>query len=56
MTPIEVEESMFGEYQRFEVISPTADGIISLEQLMGDKVEPRKDFVFSNIDFSKIEV
>ena len=56
MQPEDVERSMFGEYQRLEQITPSQEGFITLERLMGKEVQPRKDFVFNNIDFSTIEV
>lgn len=56
MQPEDVEQSMFGKYQRLEQIVPSQDGLITLEKLMGKEVQPRKDFVFNNIDFSTIEV
>lgn len=56
MQPEDVEQSMFGKYQRLEQIVPSQDGFITLEHLMGKDVQPRKDFVFNNIDFSTIEV
>lgn len=56
MDPKDVEIAMFGKYQRLEQIVPSQDGFITLEHLMGKDVQPRKDFVFNNIDFSTIEV
>ena len=56
MQPEDVEQSMFGKYQRLEQIVPSQDGFITLEHLMGKDVQPRKEFVFNNIDFSTIEV
>ena len=56
MDPEDVEQSMFGEYQRLEQIIPSQEGIYTLESLMGKDVQPRKEFVFNNIDFSTIEV
>lgn len=56
MQPEDVEQSMFGKYQRLEQIIPSQDGFITLEHLMGKDVQPRKEFVFNNIDFSTIEV
>lgn len=47
---------MFGEYQRLEQIVATQEGLTVLHDLMGKSVQPRKDFVFTNIDFSTIEV
>ena len=56
MDPEDVEQSMFGAYQRLEQIIPSQEGIYTLESLMGKDVQPRKEFVFNNIDFSTIEV
>lgn len=51
----EAHESMFTEeYQRLDVLYPDAESISLLENLMGTDVEPRRDFIFSNIDFSTI--
>lgn len=47
--------SMFSpEYQRMDIIEPSPESIILLEELMGIDVEPRREFVFSKIDFSSI--
>lgn len=56
MKPEDVESAMFGKYQRLEQIKPSPMGLHTLEQIMGKDVQPRKDFVFNNIDFSTIEV
>lgn len=56
MKPEDVENAMFGKYQRLEQIEPSQAGINTLENLMGKEVQPRRDFVFNNIDFSTIEV
>lgn len=56
MKPEDVESAMFGKYQRLEQIDPSPMGLHTLEQIMGKDVQPRKDFVFNNIDFSTIEV
>ena len=56
MQPEDVEQSMFGKYQRLEQITPSQEGFLTLEHLMGKDVQPRKEFVFNNIDFSTIEV
>jgi len=56
MSPQDVEVSMFGQHQRLLQIVPSEEGIDRLTELMGKDVEPRKEFVFNNIDFSKIEV
>ena len=56
MKPEDVENAMFGKYQRLEQIEPSEEGLLTLEKIMGKDVQPRKDFVFNNIDFSTIEV
>lgn len=51
----EAHESMFtNEYQRIDVLYPDPDSIFLLENLMGSDVEPRRDFIFNNIDFSTV--
>lgn len=53
----DTEVSMFNpKYQRLEQIIPTEEGITVLKQLMGKEVQYRKDFVFSHIDFSKLDI
>lgn len=56
MGAIDVKESMFSSAnQRVEVLIPDDNSFFRLEELMGPRVEPRKEFVFSGaIDFSKI--
>lgn len=56
LTAQDTRESMFNkENQRIEILIPDDNSFYRLEQLMGSKVEPRKEFVFSGaIDFSKI--
>ena len=47
--------SMFTkEYQRIDVMEYSADAINLLIDLMGDDVEPRKEFIMNKIDFSEI--
>ena len=46
--------SMFGECQKMDVIEPTPESLILLEELMGVDVEPRREFVFNKIDFSEV--
>lgn len=51
----EAHESMFTkEYQRIDILYPDPDSIFLLENLMGQDVEPRRDFIFNNIDFSTV--
>lgn len=51
----QARRSMFtDEYQRLDVLIPDSDSLILLEQLMGSDVEPRREFIFNNIDFSEV--
>ena len=56
MSANDTKNSMFSKTnQRIEILMPDNNSFIRLEELMGSRVEPRKDFVFSGaIDFSKI--
>lgn len=55
MSVEQAKKSMFtSEFQRMEVLEPDEDSIYLLEQLMGEDVEPRRDFVFNNIDFNEV--
>ena len=55
LSPSQARESMFNEKnQRIDVLIPDEDSIFLLEELMGENVEPRRDFIFSNVDFSEI--
>ena len=55
LSPSQARESMFNEKnQRIDVLIPDEDSIFLLEDLMGESVEPRRDFIFSNVDFSEI--
>ena len=51
----QARDSMFGEKQRMDLIIPDEEGLELLYDLMGDDVEPRREFVFSKIDFSEIQ-
>lgn len=47
--------SMFSsEYQRMDILEPSPDAFILLEQLMGKDVAPRAEFIFNNVDFSEV--
>lgn len=47
--------SMFTpEYQRLEVLEYTPEALDLLYQLMGEDVEPRRNFIMEKIDFSKV--
>lgn len=51
----QAKNSMFGEHQRMDVLVPTEEALILLEELMGKEVEPRTEFIFNNVDFSEIK-
>lgn len=51
----QARNSMFGESQRMDVIEPTPEAIALLEDLMGVNVEPRREFIFENVDFSEVK-
>lgn len=47
--------SMFSdEFQRMDVLMPTSEAVYLLEQLMGEPVEPRRKFIFNEVDFSEL--
>lgn len=50
----QAKNSMFGENQKMDVLEATPEAIYLLEELMGVDVEPRKKFIFENVDFSEI--
>ncbi len=51
----QAHKAMFtAEYQRMDTIVPTEEAIQLLEALMGEDVEPRKEYVFTKIDFTEI--
>lgn len=55
LSPEQAHISMFtDEYQRLDVLEWSPDAIQLLEQLMGEDVEPRRQFVFNEIDFSEV--
>lgn len=48
--------SMFDpEFQRMEQLIPNKDSFYQLSQLMGKDSEPKRDFIFKNVDFSEIK-
>ena len=50
-----LHNSMFTpEYQRLEQMEYSEEAINMLEQLMGEDVDPRTDYIFKNIDFSTV--
>ena len=51
----QARRSMFTEeFQRMEQLIPTEDSLYLLEDLMGENVQPRREFIFNNIDFNEI--
>lgn len=55
LSPEQAKNSMFtSEFQRMDILTPDEESIFLLEQLMGEDVEPRRDFIFNNVDFSEI--
>ena len=51
----QARRSMFTEeYQRMDQLIPDKDSFYLLSQLMGKDSEPKRDFVFKNVDFSEI--
>lgn len=55
LSPEQAYISMFtDEYQRMDVLEWSPDAIQLLEQLMGEDVEYRRQFVFNEIDFSEV--
>lgn len=55
LEPEQARESMFNpEYQRLDVMEYSEEAMGLLYSLMGSEVEPRRNFIMSNIDFSEI--
>ena len=55
LEPEEARESMFtDEFQRMDTMEYTQEAMELLEQLMGESVEPRRNFIFNNVDFSEV--
>lgn len=54
LEPEQARVSMFGEHQRMEVMEYTESAMQLLYELMGSEVEPRRDFIMSNVDFAEI--
>lgn len=51
----QARRSMFTEeFQRMDQLVPNEDSFYLLSQLMGKDSEPKRDFVFKNVDFSEI--
>jgi topoisomerase-4 subunit B len=55
LSPDQAHRSMFtSEFQRMDVLEPTPEAIELLENLMGDDVEFRRQYIFDNIDFQEV--
>ena len=54
LEPEQARVSMFGEYQRMDVMEHTESAMQLLYELMGEDVAPRRDFIMSNVDFAEI--
>ena len=55
LSEAQAKRSMFTEeFQRMEQLVPSKNSLFLLEDLMGVNVEPRRKFIFNNIDFSEI--
>ena len=46
---------MFGKNQKIDVLMPDNASIPLLEQLMGKAINPRKDYIFENVDFREVK-
>lgn len=56
LSPDQAHRSMFTpEFQRIDTIIPDEESITLLRDLMGEDVEPRKDYIFKNVDFTEIK-
>ena len=54
LEPHQARVSMFGEYQRMDVMEYDEEAMGLLYALMGEDVSPRRDFIMQNVDFSEI--
>ena len=54
LEPEQARASMFGEYQRMDVMEYNEEAMNLLYALMGEDVSPRRDFIMQNVDFSEI--
>lgn len=56
LAPDQARRSMFdSNYQRLDIMEYSDEALDLLYQLMGGDVEPRRDFIMQNVDFSKIK-
>ena len=55
LSAAQAHTSMFtNEYQRMDILKATPEALTLLEQLMGEEISYRKDYIFNNVDFSTI--
>ena len=54
LSAAQAKDSMFGECQHLDVLEPSYNALLLLEDLMGNSVEKRKEFIFDNIDFREV--
>lgn len=55
LEPEQARLSMFdSRYQRMDVMEYTEEAMNLLYELMGEDVEPRREFIMNNVDFSTI--
>ena len=55
LEPDQARKSMFSpEYQRIDIMEYDEAAMNLLYDLMGEEVEPRRDFIMNNVDFSEI--
>lgn len=55
LEPDQARKSMFTpEYQRLDVLEYTDDAMDLLYALMGEDVEPRREFIMNKVDFTEI--
>ena len=56
LSPEQAHASMFTpEFQRLEVLRPDKESFDLLLDLMGKDSEPKRDFIWKNIDFEEIK-
>ena len=56
LEPHEAHESMFtDEFQRMDIMEFSSEGLQLLYDLMSEDVEPRREFIFENVDFSEVK-
>lgn len=55
MSEDQARDSMFSDKRKLDVLNPSPEAFELLVKLMGKDSQPKKDFVFNNIDFSEIK-